>query len=85
MELLAGLGWPKWLVWPAMLYNALAGLALLAGLAIRWVAISLAAYCMVTSVFHLQPDDGWQISIFVKSWAITGGLLVLAESRHPTP
>lgn len=84
MGLLAKLGWPQWLVWPAMLYNALAGLALLAGFAIRWVAISLAVYCMVTSVFHLQPDNDWQISIFVKNWAIAGGLLVLAESRHRT-
>ena len=36
---------------------------------------------MVTSVFHYLPDDPWQVTIFVKNWAIAGGLLVLAG--HP--
>ena len=51
---------------------------LIAGLWTRPVAASLAAYCMVTSLFHFLPDDPWQMSIFVKNWAIAGGCLVLA-------
>ena len=76
--LLAMRGLPEVLVWPALAYNAAAGLALVLGFALRPVALSLAAYCAVTSVFHLQPDDPWQMSIFVKNWAIAGGCLALA-------
>ena len=77
-DLLALRGWPGWLLWPAMVYNLLAALAVLLGIGVKPVALSLAAYCAVTSLFHFQPDDPWQISIFVKNWAIAGGCLVLA-------
>ena len=80
-SLLSSMGLPVWLIFPAMLFNACAGMALLLGMAVRWVALSLALYCVVTSLFHFQPSDGWQMSIFIKNWAITGGLLVLAD--HP--
>ncbi|MFM2389414.1 MAG: hypothetical protein RLZZ437_969 [Pseudomonadota bacterium] len=76
--MLAGMGLPEWLVWPAALFNLLAGLALIAGVQVRLVAWLLAAYCAATSVFHLIPSDPWQMSIFVKNWAIAGGCLVLA-------
>ena len=76
--LLTGLHLPGLLVWPALAYNAAAGLALLFGVAVRPVALSLAAYCAVTSVFHFLPDDPWQMTIFVKNWAIAGGCLALA-------
>jgi len=78
MELLADRGWPDWLVWPALAFNALAGLALIAGVQVRVVATLLALYCAVTSLFHYLPDDPWQMTIFVKNWAIAGGCLVLA-------
>ena len=76
--LLMGFGLPAVLVWPALVYDAAAGLALVAG---RWVfpvALSLALYCAVTSAFHFLPDDPWQMTIFVKNWAIAGGCLALA-------
>lgn len=76
--LLAGMGLPETLVWPALVFNLLAGLALIAGVQVRAVAALLAAYCAVTSFFHLIPADPWQMSIFVKNWAIAGGCLVLA-------
>ena len=79
MALLGNLGLPGALIWPALAFNAVAGLALLLGWATRWVALALSVYCMVTSVFHFQPEDGWQMSIFVKNWAIAGGLLVLSD------
>lgn len=81
-DLLSGLGLPFWLVWVALVYNLVAGLALWAGIAVRPVALSLAAYCAFTSIFHLQlyyqTDDPWQMTIFVKNWAIAGGCLALA-------
>ena len=79
--LLAAHHWPIWLVWPALLFNLGAGLALVLGLWVRPVALVLAAYCAVTSLFHFIPGDGWQMSIFVKNWAIAGGLLTLAARR----
>ncbi|MFW2541913.1 DoxX family protein [Primorskyibacter sp. 2E107] len=66
-----------WLVWPAALFNLGAALALIAGVFLRPMAVALALYCMATSYFHLIPDDPWQMSIFVKNWAIAGGCLVL--------
>ena len=49
------------------------------------VALSLAAYCAVTSVFHFIPGDPWQMSIFVKNWAIAGGCLALAVAVRRRP
>jgi putative oxidoreductase len=76
--LLAARGWPIWLVWPALAFNLGAGLALVLGVKVRPVALALAAYCAVTSLFHYIPSDPWQMSIFVKNWAIAGGCLILA-------
>jgi putative oxidoreductase len=78
--LLAARGWPGWLVWPALLANLAAGVALLLGWRLREVAVFLAAYCGATSLFHYLPDDPWQMTIFVKNWAIAGGCLALAAS-----
>ena len=80
--LLTGLALPFALVWPALVYDALAGLALWLGIAVRPVAVSAAAYCALTSFFHLNvfltTGDPWQMTIFVKNWAIAGGCLALA-------
>ena len=77
MQLLAGKGLPAWLIWPALGFNALAGVGLVIGVGVRPVAYLLAAYCAFTSIFHFIPEDPWQMSIFVKNWAIAGGCLCL--------
>ncbi len=77
-QLLAARGWPAWLIWPALIFNLAAGMTLIAGIFVRPAAAALAAYCAVTSLFHFIPADPWQMSIFVKNWAIAGGCLVLA-------
>lgn len=71
-------GLPEWLVWPALVFNALAAVALILGVGVRPTAFVLAAYCAGTSYFHLLPSDPWQMSIFVKNWSIAGGCLALA-------
>ena len=76
--LLEGFGLPGWLVWPAAVFNALAAVLLVVGLWLGPVGLTLAIYCAVTSAFHFLPEDPWQMSIFVKNWAIAGGCLVLA-------
>jgi len=77
MQLLAAWGLPPSLVYPALAFNAAAGAGLLLGLYTKPLALLAAAYCAVTSLFHLQPDDPWQMTIFVKNWAIAGGFLML--------
>ncbi len=82
-RLLADSHLPAGLVWPALAFNAAGAVALVADWRRRAVALTLAAYCMATSWFHLIPSDGWQMSIFIKNWAIAGGLLCLAASGRP--
>ncbi|SEM47549.1 putative oxidoreductase [Loktanella fryxellensis] len=80
--LLTGMGLPYALVWPALIYDAAAGLALWLGIAVRPVAVTASVYCAVTSFFHLDvfltTGDSWQMTIFGKNWAIAGGCLALA-------
>ena len=78
--LLTNLGLPEAWVWPALIFNAAGAISLLSGLWLRPMALLLAVYCLITSVFHLIPSDPWQMSIFIKNWAIAGGLLVLFSS-----
>ncbi len=80
-RLLANLGLPTALIWPALAFNAIAAMLLIAGRAVAPTALALAAYCAVTSLFHFIPGDGWQMSIFVKNWAIAGGCLALAVAH----
>jgi len=81
--LLTDRGLPDFLIWPATVFNAFAAVCLTAGWWLSPVSLALALYCMVTSVFHFIPDDPWQMSIFVKNWAIAGGLLVLSGFTWP--
>jgi putative oxidoreductase len=83
--LLAGFGLPKLLIWPAFAYNLIAALLLVANRHVILVTRSLALYCIVTSVFHLIPSDPWQMSIFVKNWAIAGGLLMFSGQSASRP
>jgi putative oxidoreductase len=85
MGLLAGLGWPVWLVWPALGFNVAVAVALLLRPTVFIAALAAAAYCVVTSIFHLVPGDGWQMSILIKNWALAGGFLVLAAAKAPPP
>jgi putative oxidoreductase len=82
MGLLAGFGLPGWLIWPAAAFNAGGAVALVTGWRRYETGLLLAAYCAFTSIFHLIPADPWQMSIFIKNWAIAGGLLVYAGSAR---
>lgn len=81
--LLSGVGAPPVLVWPALGLNVLLATGLLWSPTVRVAALVAAGYCAATSIFHFQLQDGWQMSIFVKNWAIAGGLLILVASRRP--
>lgn len=81
-DLLTGAGLPGWLVWPALVLNLGLALGLMLPRTVQWAALVAAGYCALTSVFHLDLQDGWQMSIFVKNWALAGGFLVLAAAHR---
>lgn len=77
--MLATVSLPEILLWPLAVFNLIAALGLIFGPRVQAWAIVLALYCMATSWFHWQlRADPWQVTIFVKNWAIAGGLLILA-------
>ena len=72
-------GIPAILAWPAVLFEILAGLALLVGFLTRPVALALAAFSIVTAVlYHFDMGDPMQQVMFLKNLAMAGGYLVLA-------
>ncbi len=77
-ELLTLAGLPLWLLWPAGIFTAVAGLGIAFGIATRPLAILAAGYCIVTSYFHYLIGDPWQMTIVFKNWTIAGGYLMLA-------
>jgi putative oxidoreductase len=62
------------------------GLLLLFGFLTRWVALVLAAYCLLTALlFHLQPGDQMQMINFMKNLAMAGGLLLFVRHGAGAP
>ena len=56
-------------------------LALIAGWQTRVAAYALALFCIVSAlIFHNNLADQMQMILFMKNWAMAGGLLVLAAN-----
>jgi len=54
------------------------GLALLAGVLARWMALALALFSVAAAViFHTNFGDQMQMTMFLKNIAIAGGLLLV--------
>ena len=54
------------------------GLAVIAGFKTKWAALALAGFTVLAAVlFHADFSDQMQMILFMKNWAITGGLLLL--------
>jgi Predicted membrane protein len=72
-------GIPAFLGWPVVLFEIGAGLALIAGLFTRPVALALAAFTLLAGVlYHFVPADQMQMTQFLKNVALTGGYLAVA-------
>jgi len=72
-------GVPAILAWPTIALELLGGLAILVGFQTRAVALTLAAFCVVTGVlFHFDPSNQMQMTNFLKNLGLAGGFLVLA-------
>ena len=55
------------------------GLALLLGWQTRWAGLALAGFSMISAViFHADLNDQMQMIMFMKNFAMAGGLLILS-------
>ncbi len=71
-------GIPAFLAWPVVLFEILAGLALIAGFQTRITAVALAAFCVVSGVlYHFDLDDQMQVTQLLKNLALAGGYMAL--------
>lgn len=72
-------GVPAFLAWPVVLFEILGGLAIIAGVLTRPVALALAAFCVLSAaLYHFVPADQMQMTQFLKNLAIAGGFVALA-------
>ena len=67
---------------PLVILTEIGGaLALIAGWQTRWAAVALAGFSAVSALlFHANFADQMQMIMFMKNWAMAGGLLVLAAA-----
>ena len=75
------MGVPGILIYPVILFEVGAGLAIIVGFQTRVVALLLAGFTLITAfVFHNQLGDQMQFIMFMKNVAIAGGLLFLVRN-----
>lgn len=75
------MGIPGILIYPAILFEVGAGLAIIVGFQTRVVALLLAGFSLFTAfIFHNQLGDQMQFLMFMKNVAIAGGLLFLVRN-----
>lgn len=80
------MGVPGFLIYPTILFEVSAGLAIVIGYETRIVALALAGFCLVTAlIFHLDIADQTQFVMFMKNLAMCGGFLFLARDGAGRP
>jgi len=78
---MASMGVPGLLLPLVILMELGGGLAILAGYKVRWVALLLAAFCVISGVvFHGNFSDQTQLIMFMKNLAMAGGFLAILVS-----
>ncbi len=78
-------GIPAFLAWPVILFEILAGLALIIGFQTRIAALALAGFCLLSGLmYHFDPSDQMQTTMLLKNLALTGGYLALAVAGAGT-
>jgi putative oxidoreductase len=71
-------GLPAVLAWPTILLEIVGGLALVVGYQARLFAVLLAGFTVLAGLlYHFQPADQMQMTMFLKNLAIAGGLLLI--------
>lgn len=71
-------GVPAFMLPLVVALEVLGALAIMVGWKTRIVAFLLAGFSLVSAaLFHLQPDDAVQMTMFLKNVSIAGGFLLL--------
>jgi len=74
------MGLPGILIYPTIMFEVAAGLAIIAGFKTRSVALALAGFSLLSAlIFHNQLGDQTQFILFMKNVAMAGGFLFLAR------
>lgn len=72
------MGVPGALLPLVIILEIVGGLALIIGFKTKWAALALAGFTVIAAVlFHADFSDQTQMILFMKNWAITGGLLLV--------
>lgn len=72
------MGVPGMLLPLVIILEIVGGLALIIGFRAKWAALALAGFTVLAAVlFHADFSDQMQMILFMKNWAITGGLLLV--------
>ena len=78
---MASAGVPGIFIYPTILLEVGAGLAIIVGFQTRIAALLLACFSLITAlIFHNQIADQMQFIMFMKNVAIAGGLLFLVRN-----
>lgn len=71
-------GLPAFLAWPTIIFEIAVGLSLILGYQVRIMAILGAGFCVVSGLlYHFNPADQMQMTMFLKNLAIAGGFLMV--------
>lgn len=74
------MGVPGMLLPLVILLEAAGGIAIVIGWQTRWASYALAGFTIIAAIiFHRNLADQMQMILFMKNFAIAGGLLLLAE------
>ncbi len=74
-----GLPAPTILAWLTAIFEVAAGVAILVGFQTKLASYALAAFCILAGfIFHFDPADQVQFTMFLKNITIAGGFLALS-------
>ena len=76
---------PEFLFYPSLAFELIFSLFLIAGFKTKIVASLLALFVLtVTLIFHSHHifDESMQLTIFLKNFAIMGGLLIIIANKY---
>jgi putative oxidoreductase len=71
-------GLPAFLAWPSIVFELVLGATMILGFQTRIMALLGAGFCVVSAVlYHFNPADQMQMTMFLKNFAIAGGFLMV--------
>ena len=72
-------GLPAFLAWPSIIFEVALGVAMIVGYQVRIMAFLGAGFSILAGLlYHFDPADQMQMTMFLKNLAIAGGFLMLA-------